>query len=167
HYFEMITFQGNAKDRRDLNVSVERLQDLFERLQEIDREEYGNEWKAHPPIAGLNCSRHEYSCTVTSRGYVLPCVGVDVYVGNIRHDSLKNILATSPVISSLRGIRKNIKGVCRSCPEASICYGCRGMAYHLSGDFLAPDPLCWRNPKHLIVEESPETDAVAEAQEKE
>jgi len=23
------------------------------------------------------------------------------------------------------------------------------MAYHLMGDFLAPDPLCWHNPKHL------------------
>lgn len=148
-YFEMITFQGNAKDRRDLNVSVEDLRKLFVELQRVDHEEYGFDWEPHPPIAALNCSRHEYSCTVTSRGYVLPCVGVDVTVGNIRHDSLRNILRDSPVISSLRNIRKNIKGACRSCPEAAICYGCRGMAYHLTGDFLAADPLCWRNPRHI------------------
>jgi radical SAM protein with 4Fe4S-binding SPASM domain len=148
-YFEMITFQGHAKNRQDLNVSVEDLRALFDELQKIDREEYGHEWAGHPPIAALSCSRHEYSCTIDSRGYVLPCVGVDISVGNIRHDSLKNILDTSPVIQSLRHVRENIKGACRDCDLGGICYGCRGMAYHLTGDYLAPDPLCWRNPKHL------------------
>jgi radical SAM protein with 4Fe4S-binding SPASM domain len=148
-YFEMITFQGHAKNRQDLNVSVADLHALFEELQRIDREEYGYEWEGHPPIAALNCSRHEYSCTVNSRGYVQPCVGVDIFVGNIRHDTLKNILGTSPVVQSLRQVRRNIKGACKSCDLGGLCYGCRGMAYHLTGDYLASDPLCWRNPKHL------------------
>lgn len=150
-YFEMITFQGNAKERRDLNVSVPDLKALFENLSRIDREEYDHHWTPQPPIAGLNCSRHEYSCTIDARGYVLPCVGVNVYVGNIRYDSLESILQTSPVIQGMRNIRQNVKGVCQGCEHGSNCYGCRGMAYHLTGDFLGPDPLCWHNPKHLRI----------------
>ena len=153
-YIEMITFQGRAQKRRDLNVSVERLRDLFERLSEIDRTEYGHVWEAHPPVAGLSCSRHEYSCTVTANGFVQPCTGVDVHVGNIRHQSLSEILASSPVVASLRQCRTLIKGACRDCDQLPQCYGCRGMAYHITGDFLASDPLCWRNPDHLVIDES-------------
>jgi len=151
-YVEMITFQGRAKDRRELNVSVEDLRNLFERLAEIDREAYGYEWDPHPPVAALSCSRHEYSCTVTASGYVQPCTGVDVKIGNIRHNSLKSILAESVVVQTLRKVRENIKGSCRTCGLLANCYGCRGMAYHLTGDFLAPDPLCWRNPDHIRVD---------------
>ncbi|MFW6286715.1 MAG: SPASM domain-containing protein, partial [Candidatus Sumerlaeota bacterium] len=148
-YFEMITFQGKAQDRHELNVSVEDLERLFAELARIDSEVYGIAWQPHPPVAALSCSRHEYSCTVTSTGYVQPCVGVDVKVGNVRHDSLSNIIKTSPVIKSLRNVRNEIKGACAECDQKVDCYGCRGMAYHLTGDFLAADPLCWRNPKHI------------------
>jgi len=153
-YFEMITFQGKAQDRHELNVSVEDHHRLFEDLARIDKNEYGIEWQPHPPVAALSCSRHEYSCTVTSTGYVQPCVGVDIKVGNVRHDSLANIIKTSPVIKSLRNIRNEIKGACAECDHLPECYGCRGMAYHLTGDFLAPDPLCWHNPKHINVEKN-------------
>ncbi|HNY26933.1 MAG TPA: radical SAM protein [Candidatus Sumerlaeota bacterium] len=148
-YFEMITFQGKAKRRYDLNVPVPELRRLFEDLARIDREEYGHTWEPHPPVAGLSCARHEYSCTITSTGYVYPCVGVDVKVGNVRYDTLANILRESPVVQSLRQIRNHVKGACHACEQVEGCYGCRGMAYHLMGDFLAPDPLCWHNPKHL------------------
>jgi radical SAM protein with 4Fe4S-binding SPASM domain len=148
-YFEMITFQGKAQKRHDLNVSVENLRNLFEELARIDREEYGRGWTPHPPVAGLSCSRHEYSCTITSSGYVQPCVGVDIKVGNIRHERLADILSGSPVVQSLRHVREGIKGACRECDALDTCYGCRGMAYHLLGDYLAADPLCWRNPRHL------------------
>lgn len=152
-YVEMITFQGRARDRRDLNVSVGRLRALFEKLAEIDRADYGIYWEPHPPVAGLSCARHEYSCTVTANGYVQPCTGVDLKVGNLRHQTLAEILAGSPVIASLRRVRENIKGACARCDLLSQCYGCRGMAYHLTGDYLAPDPLCWRNPGHLVLDE--------------
>ncbi len=53
-YFEMITFQGKAKRRYDLNVPVPELRRLFEDLARIDREEYGHNWEPHPPVAGLS-----------------------------------------------------------------------------------------------------------------
>ncbi|MBN1866505.1 radical SAM protein [Candidatus Sumerlaeota bacterium] len=151
-YVETVAFLGGAAARRELNVSVDALRRLFERLAEIDRVHYGLAWDPHPPIAALICRHHEYACTLTSNGFVQPCTGIDIRVGNVRHDSLKNILAESPVIRALRHVRENVKGACADCETAERCYGCRGMAYHVTGDFLASDPLCWRNPHHVRVE---------------
>jgi len=149
-YFEMITFQGRAKKQLNLNVSSDELLALFRELSRIDRERYGLVWEPHPPIAALSCNRHEYSCTLNAQGYIQPCVGVDLFIGNIRHAPLAEILATSPIMATMRDLRGHIKGVCRSCEQAQECYGCRGLAYHVTGDFLAADPLCWHNPKRII-----------------
>ena len=152
-YFEMITFQGRARERQDLNVSVEALERLFKTLAAIDREHYGLDWEPHPPIAALSCSRHEYSCTLTASGAIQPCTGVDIKIGDIRHAPLGEILSQSVVARCLRNVREEIKGACRECELRPSCYGCRGMAYHFTGDFLAADPLCWRNPRHIRIEE--------------
>ena len=149
-YFEMITFQGRAKRNFNLNVTSEELYRLFVELSRIDRERYGIRWTPHPPIAALTCNRHAYSCTLNSQGYLQPCTGVDLKIGNIRHESIADILRTSVVAQSLRKISDNIKGACRECDLRGECYGCRGMAYHITGDFLASDPLCWNNPKKII-----------------
>lgn len=142
-YFEVVTFQGRAKKEK-LNVSKDDLRRLFDRLLEIDRADYGFTWNPHPPIAGLSCKRHFYNLLVTSNGYVHPCSGVDINVGNVRHHSLRHILETSPVIRSLRELDVRIKGPCKTCDYHGECYGCRGFAYHFSGDYLESDPTCWR-----------------------
>jgi radical SAM protein with 4Fe4S-binding SPASM domain len=143
-YFEVITFQGRAK-REKLNVETHEIETLFHRLLEIDEQEYGYTWVPRPPIAGLTCARHYYNLLVTSNGFVHPCTGVDVNVGNVRHETLAEIIQTSPVIKSLRHIDQHIKGKCRTCRHNPECYGCRGFAYHFCGDFLAADPTCWVN----------------------
>ncbi len=144
-YFETLTLQGRAREHRELDVAPRELRSLFETLARIDAEEFGFVWTPRPPIAGLTCSRHAYTCTVTVQGDVLPCPGVNIPVGNVRRAPLARILAESSVIRDLRNIRRTIKGACRTCPEAEQCYGCRGMAYQATGDYLAQDPLCWRN----------------------
>ena len=48
-------------------------------------------------------------------------------------------------MQELRNYRANIKGPCRECDKSDSCYGCRGAAYQLTGDYLASDPLCWNN----------------------
>ena len=117
-YFEMITFQGRAKRQLDLNVSSEELRRVFYELSRIDRERYGLVWEPHPPIAALACNRHEYSCTLNAQGYIQPCVGVDMFIGNIRHAPLAEILATAPVMETMRKLRGNLKGACESCEQA-------------------------------------------------
>lgn len=142
-YVETLTFQGRAKDNPQLYVPVKEIGELFRQLADIDRREFGNEWLPHPPIAGMRCNRHLYTCLVNSKGDVFPCVGIDIAVGNIREKPLKEILSASPVIKKLRNIWEHIKGPCKDCILKYKCYGCRGNAYQLTGDYLAPDPYCW------------------------
>lgn len=143
-YFETLTLQGRAREHQELLVPPGELRALFETLAELDAAEFDCHWTPRPPLAGLSCQRHAYTCTVTVHGEVLPCPGVNVPVGNVREAPLGKILAESRVIQDLRDIRKTIKGACRTCADAHECYGCRGMAYQATGDYLAADPLCWR-----------------------
>lgn len=149
-YFEIITLQGRARKHSELCVTSDEIKELFFKLSHIDREHYGIVWEPHPPIAGLKCNRHAYSCTVTVSGDVLPCPGVDIPVGNIRKNSLAEIISSSEVLFKLRHIKDYIKGPCKSCELSNECYGCRGMAYQVTGDYLASDPICWKNPERIL-----------------
>lgn len=144
-YFEMITPQGNIKQNEWLNVEPQKVYDVFCKIAEIDRTRYGYFWEPQPPLVGNRCLRHQFSCLVTSQGYVMPCVGVTIPVGNIREQKLGNIIKDSEVIHDLRNYHETIKGSCRECEKSSECYGCRGAAYQLTGDYLASDPMCWKN----------------------
>ena len=142
-YVEAMTMQGRANEHAELEVSPSEIQSLFEELARIDRDEFLCNWQPHPPLAASHCARHEYSCTVTAVGDVQPCPGVSVSVGNIRKNSLADILGKSPIIEDLRNIRSRVKGKCHDCDNLVHCYGCRGHAYQVTGDYLAEDPLCW------------------------
>lgn len=89
--------------------------------------------------------RHAFSCLVSRQGDVMPCVGLDIAIGNVRDQALREIIKDSEVLEDLRDHSRTIRGPCASCEEAERCYGCRGAAYRLTGDYLASDPLCWKN----------------------
>ncbi len=144
-YFEIITPQGNARRNKWLEVPTLELKEIFTRLSEIDQEVYGRQWEPQPPLAGNKCMRHQVSCVITANGNVMPCVGVTIAIGNIREQKLADIIRNSEVINNLKNYRETIKGECRTCEKAEECYGCRGAAYQLTGDYLASDPTCWRN----------------------
>ncbi|MCP4681778.1 MAG: radical SAM protein, partial [Desulfobacterales bacterium] len=144
-YFEMITPQGDAKQNKWLEPSALEVKNLFTRLAAIDSSDYGGKWEPQPPLVGHRCMRHQFSCLVNSRGDVMPCVGVTIPVGNVREKKLADIIRDSEVFRNLKNFRHTIKGKCHSCKKADSCYGCRGAAYQLTGDYLASDPLCWEN----------------------
>ncbi|WP_028584013.1 radical SAM/SPASM domain-containing protein [Desulfogranum mediterraneum] len=144
-FFEVITPQANALDNDWLGVTPAELKTLFTALAELDQSQFGRSWTPQPPLVGNRCMRHQVSCVVTASGEVMPCVGVTIPLGNIRQTPLGEILATSQVIADLKNYRQTIKGECRDCEQAAECYGCRGAAYQLTGDYLASDPTCWRN----------------------
>ncbi len=144
-FFEVITPQANALGNNWLGVESGELKELFVRLAEIDRQKFGRVWEPQPPLVGNKCMRHQVSCVVTASGEVMPCVGVTISQGNIRHEKLGSILKKSEVINNLKNYRQMIKGECASCEKAEECYGCRGAAFQLTGDYLASDPTCWRN----------------------
>lgn len=144
-YFEMITPQANALDNQWLFVDSLRVYELFKELAQIDRDQYNEHWDPQPPLVGNRCLRHMFSCLVTSKGDATPCVGINVPLGNIREDRLETIIARSELIKELKNHRQTIKGPCQRCDKAEQCYGCRGAAYQMTGDYLASDPLCWKN----------------------
>lgn len=143
-YMECMTYKGSAVARHDLYPDKQIIQYLFEQLSQIDLEEFGLYWNPYPPIAGFACRRHLYSCLINSQGFVQPCVGIDIKVGNIREQKLSEIIKDSLVLQELSKIRDNIKGQCKECEYHAECYGCRGTAYSLTGDYLASDPTCWK-----------------------
>ncbi|NQU74301.1 MAG: radical SAM protein [Candidatus Omnitrophica bacterium] len=144
-YFEMITPQGRGRTNEWLHVNTHRLKEVFDRLAEIDRVKYNRNWDPQPPLAGIKCLRHQFSCMINSQGDVFPCVGINISTGNIRESKLSDIIRDSEAIQDLRNYRRYIKGPCRDCDKSSHCYGCRGVAYQLTGDYLASDPWCWNN----------------------
>ena len=144
-YFEIITPQANALVNPWLDVDRTEIRELFFQLSDLDRREFGRTWDPQPPLVGNRCMRHQVSCLVTARGEVMPCVGVTIPLGSIRRRPLADILRTSEVIANLKNFRQTIKGHCHDCDKGEICYGCRGAAYQLTGDYLAADPTCWRN----------------------
>ncbi len=144
-YFEVITPQAHVLDNNWLLVDPEELKELFAKLSSIDREKFGRLWEPQPPLVGNKCMRHQVSCLVTATGDVLPCVGVTIPLDNIHNNKLSHILKNSEVINNLKNYRNMIKGECHNCEKSAECYGCRGAAYQLTGDYLASDPTCWRN----------------------
>ncbi len=142
-YFEVLTEQGRARQNPQLMLPSDEIRALFEALARVDRDRFGIQWMPRPPIAGFTCRRHLYSCLITSQGAVHPCPGVDVSVGNIRRQPLEAILRESAVIRDLRSVYHRIALPCRTCQFAGECYGCRGHAYQVTGDYLAADPMCW------------------------
>lgn len=144
-YFEVITPQSNARSNDWLYVEPMELERFFRQIADLDRRLFGQQWDIQPPLVGNKCMRHKFSCLVNAQGFVMPCVGVTIPLGNIRQQPLAQILAGSQVLKDLKDHRHTIKGACHECDRAEECYGCRGAAYQLTGDYLASDPLCWRN----------------------
>jgi radical SAM protein with 4Fe4S-binding SPASM domain len=128
-----------------LEVDSRQIEELFHRISRIDRKKYGHTWDPKPPLVGGECLRHQFSCAVNSEGFVQPCVGVTIPIGNVRKQRLKDILHESEVVQDLKNYTETIKGPCSECERLSECYGCRGAAYQMTGDYLASDPLCWKN----------------------
>lgn len=146
-YFERVSPQGRAI-KYNMLISIEELKAVFNKLSEIDKQDYNIQWESnHPPIAGSSCNRHFYSLYVKSNGDVIPCSGIDYTVGNVRNSSLQHIIIESDVLQKLRHIDVTIKGKCKDCDNGPLCYGCRGNAYQLNKDYLAEDPFCWKNER--------------------
>lgn len=104
-YFEIITPQSNAKLNDWLFVDPLELNIFFERIQEIDHRLFGRIWEPQPPLVGNKCMRHQFSCMLTSKGDVMPCVGVTLAMGNIRRQPLREIIAGSQILKDLKDYR--------------------------------------------------------------
>ena len=80
--------------------------------------------------------------TILPNGDVIPCMLLQVKLGNIREESIIRIWEDSPVLAKLRS-RELLEGECGKCIHRDVCAGCRGRAYEETGNMLASDPGCW------------------------
>ena len=155
---EIPTLHGRALDHMndiafDAAEAPQKYEALFRELARIDRETYGFEWEPHPPFPGASCRLFENNCYINAQGGVQPCAGVDCALGWLRvadhaadGQPLSEIVKT-PAFLALREVRSRVLSPCRDCDLLAECYGCRGAAFHATGNMFAADPVCWRAPK--------------------
>lgn len=84
---------------------------------------------------------------ILSDGTILPCRRFPIKIGNILEDSLYDVWYNSDVLWELRN-RNNVEE-CGSCENKTRCWGCRGMAWAYYGNYMKPDPQCWKLFKKL------------------
>ena len=97
------------------------------------------------PFGG--CAAGVSGLTFLADGTVTPCRRLEIPIGNVREDSLREVWATSEVLALLRD-RSKYLGKCGACDRWAGCRGCRAIAYawsqtHGPGNFLAEDPQCF------------------------
>ncbi|MCK5511977.1 MAG: radical SAM protein [Thermodesulfovibrionia bacterium] len=93
------------------------------------------------------CAAGIAGLTLLPDGTITPCRRLNIPIGNIREDSLREIWATSDVLNVLRD-KNSYKGKCGKCRRWASCRGCRAIAYAYSqskgqNDFLTEDPQCF------------------------
>jgi radical SAM protein with 4Fe4S-binding SPASM domain len=80
--------------------------------------------------------------TILPNGDVIPCMLLQVKLGNIGEESIMKLWEESPILAKLRS-RLVLEGGCNRCLHRDVCGGCRGRAYEETGNMLASDPGCW------------------------
>ncbi|UCF31445.1 MAG: SPASM domain-containing protein [bacterium] len=79
---------------------------------------------------------------VDEAGDVYPCDSLRVRMGSLRRESLRDVWE-KPIRTRIRRDVSSLPPVCSSCDVLPLCRGgCRGIAFHVTGHFGAPDMLC-------------------------
>ncbi len=88
----------------------------------------------------LTCQAGRTVIAVNPRGDVTPCLMFPMVVGNIRENSLQDILhdEPSPELLQLRGLTEDDVPECRDCSIRPHCQRCPGIAYMETGDATKP-----------------------------
>lgn len=84
---------------------------------------------------------------IQPNGLVTPCVFMQIVVGDLRKQSMKEIWDNSEVLDTLRN-RDKRHGGCSVCDYKLYCGGCRARSWGYYKDLRMPDPGCSINQKH-------------------
>lgn len=157
--FSRLVPSGRGKQLLDRLLDPVKVRELYEEISSIRPDGLsivsgdpvysqmgaGFETTGDIPLGG--CAAGLSGLTIMPDGTVTPCRRLPVSIGNVRHDSLREIWATSDILNALRD-RSRYGGRCGSCKRWDSCRGCRAIAYacsqaHGEGDILAEDPQCF------------------------
>jgi AdoMet-dependent heme synthase len=87
---------------------------------------------------------------VSHTGEICPAGFLPLVVGNVRQDQLAEVYRNAPVFKSLHDPTK-FEGQCGRCQYQVICGGSRARAFEATGNTLASDPFCTREPKLPVI----------------
>lgn len=88
----------------------------------------------------MGCPAATNRLRILPNGDVTPCPYLPVSGGNIREESLSDIIEDSEVFKAIRARR--LGGRCATCKYKEECGGCRARAYAMHGGYSAEDPVC-------------------------
>jgi len=88
------------------------------------------------------CGAGYSGISVLSNGRVYPCRRLPIDIGHI-NEGLVKLITEKKVMHNLRDLNKMKKNT--NCEYVSHCKGCRAIAYATTGDYMAKDPMCFRN----------------------
>jgi radical SAM/SPASM domain protein of ACGX system len=80
--------------------------------------------------------------TILADGTVYACRRLPVEIGRVPQQSIKEIFINSPEHNKMRQVENMQK--CSKCELMQFCRGCMAVAYGAYGDYMAPDPQCWK-----------------------
>ncbi|MBS6262583.1 MAG: radical SAM protein [Clostridium sp.] len=87
-------------------------------------------------------------CYILPNGDVNPCVMLPIMLGNLKKESLKNIIERYQRERDILN-KEKLKGHCKDCRFKYLCGGCRANAYAYYHDPNAQDPHCWIKGENL------------------
>jgi radical SAM protein with 4Fe4S-binding SPASM domain len=160
--FSRLVPSGRGAGLVNSMLSKEEVRKLYERISSLSPN--GLEFVTGDPVATQmktslergkdsgsipagGCAAGVSGLTFLPDGTIVPCRRLQIPIGNVKKDSLREIWAVSPVLEALRD-RSKYKGKCGTCPRWADCRGCRAIAYAYArskgqDDFLAEDPQCF------------------------
>lgn len=83
---------------------------------------------------------------VSHIGEICPAGFLPLVVGNVRQDHVAEVYRNAPVFRSLHDPAK-FEGRCGRCQYHALCGGSRARAFEATGNALASDPFCTREPQ--------------------
>lgn len=84
------------------------------------------------------CGAGETTFTITPEGYLTPCVGFPARLGNLRTQTIRNIISTSETLRIWRKSKIMDIAECGTHDKCAYCYLCVGNAYIEHGNILQP-----------------------------
>jgi len=160
--FSRLVSVGHGEGLRQEMLAPSELAEIYRRLfslalpgcEIVTGDPVAAQMQCPPPDSSLartipcgGCAAGVSGLTILADGTVVPCRRLEIPIGNVRTDSLREIWATSEVLAGLRD-KSRYGGKCGGCDRWADCRGCRGVAYAASlargeADFLAEDPQCF------------------------
>lgn len=112
-------------------------------LDEERKKSLLEKYKGKKIIGG--CSAGINMLYISPKGSVKPCSFLEVYFGNIKNSSLKEIFFSKERKSFLdKQLARNFNEKCRACEIRFLCGGCRARAFNFHKDLWGQDPFCFK-----------------------